>query len=209
MGRKRRRLRQSVVLAVCSLLVVVFGVILVAPSLQSTETDMVDAELRQKMISEDNVNDLLASKGINIGESVKIRTLLRNTLPAGIFLKTFDITLNKLTVNYQLTEASGCTQEEYEQFWVLENARQIVMYNGGALFALVRNLDIIEINIEGYDYPTCIMTRDVLSAIFGQADLADLETAEDFQTVLLDSGVYDEAAAEAFLAEYPLVGEAG
>lgn len=205
MSRKRRKLRQEVVLLVCMLLIVLCGVLLVGPAPgEGPDGEMTDAELTQKMIASDNISELLAEHGVNIGESARIRTLLRETLPAGIFVRTFDITLNKLTVNYALTESSGSTEEEYADFWREDNAEQIVMYNSGALFALVRNLEIIEINVDGYAYPTCILTRDEAAGYFGVAELADIDTAEEWQDTLIDGGVYDAAARRAFFEAHPL-----
>lgn len=204
MAKKRRKLRQEVVLIFCTLLVIVFGVILVAPTyLRDPQDEMQHEQLHQKMVSEENIGDLLAQKDINIGESTKIRALLRDTLPAGLFLSTFDITLDKLTVKYALTERSGSTEEAYAAFWTEDNCQQIVMYNTGALFALVRNLEIIEIDVDGYAYPSCIITREEADDLFGQ-QLADIADATAWQSVLIDNGVYDEESRAAFFAAHPL-----
>ncbi len=204
MAKKRRRLRQEVVLIFCTLLVIVFGVILVAPTyLRDPQEDMQHEQLHQKMVSEENIGDLLAQKDINIGESTKIRALLRDTLPAGLFLSTFDITLDKLTVKYALTERSGSTEDTYAAFWTEDNCQQIVMYNTGALFTLVRNLEIIEIDVDGYAYPSCIITREEADDLFGQT-LADIADATAWQSVLIDNGVYDEESRAAFFAAHPL-----
>lgn len=199
--RKRRRLRQEVVLIFCTLVVIICGVILVGPTVWSGGNDqIIDAEVRQKMVDTSNINDLLTSKDINIGESTKIRSLLRDKLPAGLFLSTFDITLDKLTVKYALTERSEATTEEYAAFWAADNCQQIIMYNTGAMFVLVRNLEIIEINVEGYEYPTCIVTREAANSLFGRT-LADVSGAVDWQKTLISGGVYDEEKRAAFFAE--------
>lgn len=122
MAKKRRKLRQEVVLAFCTLLVIVCGVILVAPTyINDPQDNMQNNEIRQKMVNEDNIGELLDQKNINIGESTKIRSLLRDKLPAGLFLSTFDITLDKLTVKYALTERSEKTPEDYAAFWTEDN----------------------------------------------------------------------------------------
>lgn len=198
---RRRRLRQEVVLVLCTLAVIVCGVILVAPTmLGNSQNDIIEAEVRQKMVDTTNISDLLTNKNINIGESTKIRSLLRNKLPAGLFLSTFDITLDKLTIKYALTERSAATPEDYASFWAEDNCRQIIMYNASAMFVLVRNLEVIEINVEGYDYPTCLITRDTADSLFGKR-LADIATAEEWQQTLITDGVYDEEACNAFFAE--------
>lgn len=202
--RKRRRLRQEVVLIFCTLVVIICGVILVAPTMRGNDnTAIIDAEVRQKMVDTTNISDLLANKNINIGESTKIRSLLRDKLPAGLFLSTFDITLDKLTVKYALTERSAATPDAYADFWADDNARQIIMYNTAAMFVLVRNLEVIEINVEGYNYPTCIITRDAAGDVFGKA-LADVTTADDWQQTLITGGVYDDEVCAAFFAEREL-----
>ncbi|HIU10245.1 MAG TPA: hypothetical protein IAB00_03225 [Candidatus Avidehalobacter gallistercoris] len=204
MAKKRRKLRQEVVLAFCTLLVIVCGVILVAPTyINDPQDNMQNNEIRQKMVNEDNIGELLDQKNINIGESTKIRSLLRDKLPAGLFLSTFDITLDKLTVKYALTERSEKTPEDYAAFWTEDNCQQIVMYNTAALFVLVRNLEIIEIDVEGYAYPSCIITRAEADALFEEA-LADIADAESWQSVLIDNGVYDDESREAFFAAHPL-----
>lgn len=204
MARKRRKLRQEVVLAFCTLLVIVCGVILVAPAyIHGPQEDIQDNEIRQKMVSEENIDDLLSQKYINIGESTKIRSLLRDKLPAGLFLSGYDITLDKLTVRYALTERSANTAEDYAAFWTEDNCQQIVMYNTAALFVLVRNLEIIEIDVEGYAYPSCIVARSEADGLFGGA-LADIADAGAWQSTLIENGVYDDEARAAFFAAHPL-----
>lgn len=206
MGKKRRRLRQEALLAVCVLLIVLCGVLLVVPPLLEDEGgEIAQAELTQKMVDAENIGELLGEHGVNIGESARIRALLRDMLPAGIFVNTFDITLNKLTVNYALTERSGSSDEEYAAFWQPDNAQQIIMYNTGAIFALVRNVEIVEINVAGYTYPTCILTRDEVEESLGVADMADIDTAEEWQDVLIDGGVYHTDTRRAFFAAHELV----
>lgn len=201
MGKRRRRLRQEVVLVLCTLVVIICGVILVAPTmLNNTQNDIVEAEVRQKMVGTSNISDLLANKNINIGESTKIRSLLRDKLPAGLFLSTFDITLDKLTVKYALTERSAATAEDYAAFWSTDNCQQIIMYNTAAMFVLVRNLEIIEINVAGYNYPTCIITREAIDDLFGKR-LADIATADEWQNTLITDGVYSDENRRAFFAE--------
>lgn len=198
---RRRRLRQEVVLIFCTLLVIICGVILVAPTMfNNGQNDIIEAEVRQKMVDTTNISDLLGNKNINIGESTKIRSLLRDKLPAGLFLSTFDITLDKLTVKYALTERSAATPEEYAAFWQTDNCQQIIMYNTAAMFVLVRNLEVIEINVEGYDYPTCIFTRDEIDSLFGKR-LADIATADEWLQTLITDGVYSNDIREAFFAE--------
>lgn len=197
---KRRRLRQEVVLIFCTLIVIICGIILVAPTLGNNHNDIIEAEVRQKMVDSTNITELLGSKNINIGESTKIKSLLRDKLPAGLFLSTFDITLDKLTVNYALTERSSATAEEYADFWTLDNTEQIIMYNTTAMFVLVRNLEVIEINVEGYEYPTCIITREAVDEIFGKLML-DIATADEWQQTLITDGVYNNQSRTAFFAE--------
>lgn len=198
---KRRRLRQEVVLVICTLVVIICGVILVAPTLVDTSNDeIINTEVRQKMVDSTNIGDLLTHKNINIGESTKIRSLLRDKLPAGLFLSTFDITLDKLTVKYALTERSAATTDTYTAFWQTDNCRQIIMYNTAAMFVLVRNLETIEINVEGYEYPTCIITRATADTLFAKP-LADISTAADWQQTLITNGVYDDTTTAAFFAD--------
>ncbi len=204
MPKKRRRLRQEAVLMMCTLAVIVCGVILVAPTLtDDRQNKLLDQEVRQKMVDATNISELLTSKDINIGESTKIRSLLRDKLPAGLFLSTFDITLDKLTVKYALTERSESTPEAYAAFWTEDNCQQIIMYNTAAMFVLVRNLEVIEINVEGYDYPTALVTRGAANKIFA-TDLAAITQADVWQQTLITDGVYNDDNRAAFFAERPL-----
>lgn len=205
MPRRRRKLRQEVVLAFCTGLVFIFGAILVGPTLfVDPQQQIEDQNIYQKMVNSDNISELLAQKDINLGESAKIRSLLRDSLPAGLFLSTFDITLNKLTVTYGLTERSGASQESYDEFWTLDNTQQIVMYNTAALFVLVRNLEIVEINVEGYNFPSCIVTADQAAGVFNLEAMNQISTAEEWQRELITYGVYNEGTRAAFFALYPL-----
>lgn len=205
MPRRRRKLRQEVVLAFCTGLVFIFGAILVGPTLfVDPQQQIEDQNIYQKMVNSDNISELLAQKDINLGESAKIRSLLRDSLPAGLFLSTFDITLNKLTVTYGLTERSGASQESYDEFWTLDNTQQIVMYNTAALFVLVRNLEIVEINVEGYNFPSCIVTADQAAGVFNLEAMNQISTAEEWQRELITYGVYNEGTRASFFALYPL-----
>ena len=204
MAKKRRRLRQEVVLILCTLVVIICGFILVSPTVWDVNHNIQTTEIHQKMVSEENITDLLSNKNINIGETTKIRPLLREKLPAGLFLSTYDLTLNKLTVRYSITERSEATAEEYNRFWSDDNCQQIVMYNTGALFVLIRNLDIIEINVDNYDFPTCIITREEADSIFGTS-LSGIYTAEDWQHYLIKGGVYNDTCRKAFFTLHPLI----
>lgn len=205
MPRRRRKLRQEVVLVFCTGLVFIFGAILVGPTLfVDPQQQIEDQNIYQKMVNSDNISELLAQKDINLGESAKIRSLLRDSLPAGLFLSTFDITLNKLTVTYGLTERSGASQESYDEFWTLDNTQQIVMYNTAALFVLVRNLEIVEINVEGYNFPSCIVTADQAAGVFNLEAMNQISTAEEWQRELITYGVYNEGTRASFFALYPL-----
>lgn len=205
MPRKRRKLRQEVVLLFCTGLVLVFGAILVGPTLfVNPQQEIEDQNIHQKMVNSDNINELIAQKEINLGESAKIRSLLRDSLPAGLFLSTFDITLNKLTVTYGLTERSGATQQSYDDFWTMDNTQQIIMYNTAALFVLVRNLEIVEINVEGYNFPSCIITADQAAGVFNLEAMSQISSAAEWQRELITYGVYNEDARAAFFELYPL-----
>lgn len=205
MPRKRRKLRQEVVLLFCTGLVFVFGAVLVGPTLfVDPQQEIEDQNIYQKMVNSDNISELIAQKEINLGESAKIRSLLRDSLPAGLFLNTFDITLNKLTVTYGLTERSGATQQSYDDFWTLDNTQQIIMYNAAALFVLVRNLEIVEINVEGYNFPSYIVTADQAAGVFNLEAMSQISSAAEWQRELITYGVYSEDARTAFFELYPL-----
>lgn len=205
MPRKRRKLRQEVVLVFCTGLVFVFGAILVGPTLfVDPQQQIEDQNIYQKMVNSDNISELIAQKEINLGESAKIRSLLRDSLPAGLFLSTFDITLNKLTVTYGLTERSGATQQSYDDFWTMDNTQQIIMYNTAALFVLVRNLEIVEINVEGYNFPSCIITADQAAGVFNLETMNQISSAAEWQRELITYGVYNEDTRAAFFELYPL-----
>ena len=105
-----RRLREEIVLLFCLLLILFCGSILVGPTLLTNpQKEIENVYIYQRMVNTSNISELLAQKNINLGESAKIKALLRDSLPAGNYLKSFDITLNKLTITYDLTEASGST----------------------------------------------------------------------------------------------------
>ena len=116
-----RRLRQEIVLMLCTALIFILGGILVGPTLLSNpQKEIENMYIYQRMVNTSNISELLDQKNINLGESAKIKSLLRDSLPAGIFLSSFDITLNKLTITYDLTEVSGSTQESYDEFWTAD-----------------------------------------------------------------------------------------
>ncbi len=147
-----------------------------------------------------NIENLISYQGTAVGESDVLRVVLREKLPAGEFVDSFDITLNKLTISYKLTERSGYTQDEFYEYWDLESAQQLVMYNASSLFALVRNLDIVEINIQGYEQPSFIMTRETAESIYGVGSLLEIDSVENFQLIIVDEGVFDEEKREQFFA---------
>lgn len=209
-NRPPRRLRQEIVLLFCTLLIFIFGVILVGPTiLTNPQKEIENLYIYQRMVNTSNISELLDQKGINLGESAKIKALLKDSLPAGLFLSSFDITLNKLTITYDLTEQSGRTQQSYDEFWTADNTEQIIMYNTAALFVLVRNLEIVEINVAGYTYPTCIFTAEQAAEIFNLETLSQINTAVDWQQELIINGVYDEDTRAAFFEVYPLTRPAG
>lgn len=205
-----RRLRQEIVLMLCTALIFILGGILVGPTLLSNpQKEIENMYIYQRMVNTSNISELLDQKNINLGESAKIKSLLRDSLPAGIFLSSFDITLNKLTITYDLTEVSGSTQESYDEFWTADNTEQIIMYNTAALFVLVRNLEIVEINVKGYSFPTCIFTAEQAADVFNLETLSQISTAVEWQQELIVNGVYDSETRAAFFAIYPLTRPAG
>lgn len=209
-NRPPRRLRQEIVLLFCTLLIFIFGLILVGPTiLTNPQKEIENLYIYQRMVNTSNISELLDQKGINLGESAKIKALLKDSLPAGLFLSSFDITLNKLTITYDLTEQSDRTQQSYDEFWTADNTEQIIMYNTAALFVLVRNLEIVEINVAGYTYPTCIFTAEQAAEIFNLETLSQINTAVDWQQELIINGVYDEDTRAAFFEVYPLTRPAG
>lgn len=147
-----------------------------------------------------NIENLISYQGTAVGESDVIRVILREKLPAGEFVDSFDITLNKLTISYKLTERSGYTQDEFYEYWDMESAQQLVMYNASSLFALIRNLDIVEINIQGFKQPSFVMTRETAESIYGVGSLLEIDSVENFQLIIVDDGVFDEEKREQFFA---------
>lgn len=147
-----------------------------------------------------NIENLISYQGTAVGESDVIRVILREKLPAGEFVDSFDITLNKLTVSYKLTERSGYSQEEFYEYWDMESAEQLVMYNASSLFALIRNLNIVEIDIQGFEQPSFIMTRETAESIYGVGSLLEIDSVENFQLIIVDDGVFDEEKRELFFA---------
>ena len=200
-----RRLREEIVLLFCLLLILFCGSILVGPTLLTNpQKEIENVYIYQRMVNTSNISELLAQKNINLGESAKIKALLRDSLPAGNYLKSFDITLNKLTITYDLTEASGSTQESYDEFWTADNTERIIMYNTAALFVLVRNLEVVEINVTGYNFPTCIFTAEQAAQIFKLETLSQINTSVEWQQSLILQGVYDADTRAAFFEVYPL-----
>lgn len=204
--RPPRRLREEIVLLFCTLLIFIFGGILVGPTLLADpQKEFENVYIYQRMVNTSNISELLAQKNINLGESAKIKALLRDSLPAGNYLRSFDITLNKLTVVYDLTENSGNTQESYDEFWTTDNTEQIIMYNTAALFVLVRNLEVVEIDVNGYNFPTCIFTAEQAASIFNLETLSQINTSVEWQQELIMNGVYDAETRAAFFEIYPLL----
>lgn len=203
--RPPRRLRQEIVLLFCTMLIFIFGGILVGPTLLTNPQKQIEnMYIYQRMVNTSNISELLEQKNINLGESAKIKALLRDSLPAGLFLSSFDITLNKLTITYDMTELSGSDQQSYDEFWTADNTEQIIMYNTAALFVLVRNLEIVEINVKGYTFPTCIFTAEQAADIFKVDNLSQINTAVEWQQALIINGVYNSDTRAAFFEVFPL-----
>ena len=79
-----RRLRQEIVLLFCTALIFIFGAILVGPSLLTNpQKEFENMYIYQRMVNTSNISELLEQKNINLGESAKIKALLRDSLPAG------------------------------------------------------------------------------------------------------------------------------
>jgi len=187
------------------MLIFIFGGILVGPTLLTNPQKQIEnMYIYQRMVNTSNISELLEQKNINLGESAKIKALLRDSLPAGLFLSSFDITLNKLTITYDMTELSGSDQQSYDEFWTADNTEQIIMYNTAALFVLVRNLEIVEINVKGYTFPTCIFTAEQAADIFKVDNLSQINTAVEWQQALIINGVYNSDTRAAFFEVFPL-----
>ena len=91
----------------------------------------------------------------------------------------------------------------------LGESAKIIMYNTAALFVLVRNLEIVEINVKGYSFPTCIFTAEQAADVFNLETLSQISTAVEWQQELIVNGVYDSETRAAFFAIYPLTRPAG
>ena len=68
----------------------------------------------------------------------------------------------------------------------------------------VRNLEVVEINVTGYNFPTCIFTAEQAAQIFKLETLSQINTSVEWQQSLILQGVYDADTRAAFFEVYPL-----
>ena len=62
----------------------------------------------------------------------------------------------------------------------------------------------MEINVTGYNFPTCIFTAEQAAQIFKLETLSQINTSVEWQQSLILQGVYDADTRAAFFEVYPL-----
>ena len=152
---------------------------------------------------EATIAGLLEFNNTYLGESNRIKELLTEQLPAKEFARSFDITLGRLSISYGFSEDNGLTEENFGEYWQDDTVKQVIFYNSSALFALVKGLESIEYNIEGYPLPTFVITKENMDSFYGQ-DLRDVTTVTDWQNVIIKENTDKSARLKEFFRLYPL-----
>lgn len=134
--------------------------------------------------SETAITGLLQYQGTYLGDSTRVKEILKEQLPAKEFVTSYDITLNRLTITYGLPKDTELTEEDFTAYWTQEVAEEVIFYNSSALFSLVNNLESIEFNIDGYPLPTYLVTKTAIDEFYGQ-DVKTLTTAADWAKVIV------------------------
>lgn len=173
---------------------------------------------RSALDSDEMIQELLDRSGALIGESNIIKELLGDILPGHISLISYDITLNRLTIEYGPTIEEGETPpadeteehlnpEEFKAYWTLQTTEDIIFYNSSALFALIPNLESVQYLVEGYGLPTFTISRENMENFYGYA-LSDIDSVSLWKTKITDVFL-DDLKIEAFFKEYPLKEQSG
>jgi len=146
---------------------------------------------------------LVTYRGTMLGDSNVVKRMLREVLPGGDNMYMFDITLNRLTVQYDVTERSGMTAETFKEAWTLNNTQQILLYNTLSLFAVLEQLDSVQFQVLGFELPTLTVSRDAVKGILG-FDPAYVEDADQWLR-LIQGSCDDNITRGTFFANHPIV----
>ena len=63
--------------------------------------------------SETAITGLLQYQGTYLGDSTRVKEILKEQLPAKEFVTSYDITLNRLTITYGLPKDTELTEEDF------------------------------------------------------------------------------------------------
>lgn len=168
---------------------------------------------RSALDSDEMIQSLLDRSGTLIGESNIIRELVCDILPGNICVISYDITLNRLTVEYGPTEeaeanpedeeaAERLNPEEFAEYWNLQTTQDIVFYNTSALFALIPNLESVQYLVEGYGLPTFTISRENMENFYGYS-LGEIDGVSVWKTKITNVFL-DDLKIQEFFKEYPL-----
>ena len=160
------------------------------------------------------INSLIEYNDTLIGESTKIRNLVCDLLPGHHSVATYDITLNRLVIEYGPTteldengnkpegEEYDLTEEEFAELWTLEIIQDVIMHNSAVLFTLIDNLNSVQFLIEGYNVPTFTISRENIESFFGYP-LNDIYSDTDWNTKIT-AVCLDPVRIDEFYDQFPL-----
>lgn len=177
---------------------------------------------RSTLDSDEIIQSLLECNGTLIGDSTTIRTMLKDILPGNVSVVSYDIVLNRLTVEYgptakeedqQAVADGGNTQkaedeeirlnaDEFAREWDAKTTKEIIFYNTSSLFALIPNLESVQYLVEGYNLPTFTISRTNMEEFF-RYPLADIDTMSAWRNKIT-AVTLDELKVNEFFKQFPL-----
>lgn len=164
--------------------------------------------------SSEYIESLLEHDNILIGESGEIKDLVCDILPGNNSVVTYDITLNRLVIEYGPTteldengkkpegEENDLTEEEFADIWTYDIIKDVIMYNSTVLFDLVDNLTAIQFLVEGYNVPTFTISRENIESFYGFS-LNDITAVNEWNNKIT-APCLDSLKVEEFYGMFPL-----
>ena len=180
---------------------------------------------RSTLDSDEVIQPLLECNGTLIGDSTTIRTMLKDILPGKVSVVSYDIVLNRLTIEYGPTakeedQAAGggesaqkaedeeirLNADEFAKEWDAKTTKEIIFYNTSSLFALIPNLESVQYLVEGYNLPTFTISRANMEEFF-RYPLSDIDTISAWRNKIT-AVTLDEVKMNEFFKQFPLASKA-
>ena len=184
---------------------------------------------RSELNSDEIIQALLENNNTLIGDSTTIRKLVTDILPGNVSVVSYDIVLNRLTIEYGPTakeedktataesgnsagnaDAEGedidLNADEFARAWDSKTTKEIIFYNTASLFALISNLESVQYLVEGYNLPTFTISRTNMEEFF-RYPLADIDTISAWRNKIT-AITLDELKVDDFFKEFPLASKA-